>query len=232
MDAFIQIVFVLLILSMITEKITNLVKLRPTSWVKSIALLFVSKKSETENAEQQRSREIQTMAIITGIVVALMTRASIFHVSDPSFELGWQAFDFKQDNAWLHVLYEVFGCLLTGFFLSLGSKFFHDLLDLLLESKNLKRKLNDREAIQNLHTIEEVDNYIAEVEPILVEKKLEEYLQSVANFSHFEYDETEEAANVYLLNMSDEDWNDLKDVIVVKTANKKNKKIQLNYLDF
>lgn len=232
MDAFIQIVFVLLILSMITEKITNLVKLRPTSWVKSIALLFVSKKSAIENADQQRSREIQTMAIIAGIVVALLTRASIFQIYNPAFELGWQSFDFSQDNAWLHALYDIFGCLLTGFFLSLGSKFFHDLLDLLLESKNLKRKLNDRESIANLHTIEEVDRYIAEVEPVLVEKKLEEYLQSVANFSHFEYDETEEAANVYLLNMSDEDWKGLKDFILVKTANKKSKKITLNYIDF
>ena len=232
MDAFIQIVFVLLILSMITEKITNLVKLRPTSWVKSIALFFVSNKKSVENSEKQRTREIQTMAIIAGITVALLTRASIFHVSDPKFSLGWQNFDFDQNNAWLSGLYDVFGCLLTGFFLSLGSKFFHDLLDLLLEAKNLKRKLNDRESVKNLHSIEEVDEYLAEIEPIVVEKELKKYLRTVSQVSHFEYDETESAANVYLTSMKEGDWVNLKDFIEVNMANKQVKRIALNYIDF
>lgn len=232
MDAFIQIVFVLLILSMITEKITNLVKLRPTSWVKSIALFFVSKKQGLEKSEKQRTREIQTMAIIAGITVALVTRASIFHVSDPNFNLGWQHFDFCQNYAWLYVLYDIFGCVLTGFFLSLGSKFFHDLLDLLLEAKNLKRKLNDRESVKNLHTIDEVDDYIAEVEPIVIETELKKYLSTVQNVSHFEYDETESAANVYLSEMTDDDWDKLKEYIDVKMANKQMKRIALNYIDF
>ena len=36
-------------------------------------------------------------------------------------------------------------CLLSSFFLAFGSKFFHDLLDLIFQVKNLKRKLNKPE---------------------------------------------------------------------------------------
>src|SRR5690606_11324241 len=40
------------------------------------------------------------------------------------------------------------GIFLTGFFLSFGSKFFHDLLDTLMQVKQYKRKLNTQETFE------------------------------------------------------------------------------------
>jgi hypothetical protein len=168
--------------------------------------------------------------VVVGIVVAVATRASIFGISDPNFELGWHAFDWEQDNMLLYLVADFFGSVFSGIFLSLGSKFFHDLLDLLLESKNLKRKLTDRESIKNLHTIEEFDAYIEEVEPVVVELEIEKYLKTVPQFKFFEYSEDDNAANVYLNDISQDDLEKLKPQVQVQLANKSVKDIELNYI--
>jgi hypothetical protein len=232
MDAFIQIIFVLLILSMITEKITNLIKMRPTSWAKQFCMLFLKKKkkSEIKDEKEEKIRQVQLISVVVGIVVAVATRASIFGISDPNFELGWHAFDWEQDNMLLYLVADFFGSVFSGIFLSLGSKFFHDLLDLLLESKNLKRKLTDRESIKNLHTIEEFDAYIDEVEPVVVELEIEKYLKTVPQFKFFEYSEDDNAANVYLNDISQDDLEKLKPQVQVQLANKSVKEIGLNYI--
>ena len=53
----------------------------------------------------------------------------------------------------------VLGCCATGFFISFGSKFWHDTLDLLLYTKNLKEKLADSNTYTP-DTIEQFDEYI------------------------------------------------------------------------
>src|SRR5690606_42039440 len=50
------------------------------------------------------------------------------------------------------------GFVLTAFFLAFGSKFFHDLLDTLLQVKEYKRKMNDRETYQ-VSNIKQFDEY-------------------------------------------------------------------------
>jgi hypothetical protein len=232
MDAIIQIVFVLLILSLITERITNLVKVRPSSWFKSVCMIFkMGSKEDTVDPAEVKMREVQIIAIVVGVLIALAARASIFQIHDASFKLGWADLGPDYKFVW-DGIYDIFGCLLAGIFLSLGSKFFHDLLDLLLQAKNLKRKLNDREGIQDLHTIEEFDKYIAEVEPVMVEAELNKYLASMSNFKHFEYSEDDQAADVYMNPLSEAELQALKKSITVKLANKKSIEIELNYIDF
>ena len=43
----------------------------------------------------------------------------------------------------------VIGCIVTGLFLSQGSKFFHDLLDTILYYKNVKKALYSKQEIEN-----------------------------------------------------------------------------------
>lgn len=236
-DHFIQVTFVLLILSMITEKVTNFIKLNfPDNRIKrafnwKIKLSNDASLDDYEDvAKNKKNREIQTLATLIGLAIAYGCRANIFRIYEADFELGWLGSEINSDYFSNYFLSDLFGCGLTGLFLSLGSKFFHDLLGLLLESKNLKRKLKDREGVGNLQTIEEFDQYIAEVEPLVIEKHLNEYLKSVPEFQHFEYSETDDAADVYLGNVSDDQLKSLKNVLPIQLANKETKMVELNYI--
>lgn len=130
------------------------------------------KKDEIDQDAQ--SSEIDVLSLITGFFIAFAFRADIFGMfkaatsPDGLSELNWGAEKFplvingnsleftaiKFDSE-----LELVGILITGFFLSFGSKFFHDLLDNLLQIKNLKRKLNDKESY-TIQSIEEFDEYI------------------------------------------------------------------------
>ncbi|MCB9224481.1 MAG: hypothetical protein R2780_14875 [Crocinitomicaceae bacterium] len=236
-DHFIQVTFILLILSMITEKITNFIKLNfPDNKLKKafnwdIKLSNNASMEDYEDvAKNKKNREIQTLATIIGVAIAYGCRANIFRIYDTDFEMGWLSSEISADYFKRHLLSDFFGCGLTGLFLSLGSKFFHDLLGLLLESKNLKRKLTDREGVSNLQTIDEVDKYIAEVEPIVVESHLNQYLRTIPAFQHFEYSETDDAADVYLGEISEDELHNLQPMISVPLANKTTKQVALNYI--
>lgn len=119
----------LFILSMISERVTNFIKLNlPTT-----AYLGNFKQKEPNEAdEKKRERGVLNWAIIMGLLTAICAKADLFTM----LKEGDLAADWKRDpEFWV-------GITLTGLFISLGSKFWHDLLDLLLEVKNLKGKLN------------------------------------------------------------------------------------------
>ena len=236
-DHFIQVTFVLLILSMITEKVANFIKLNfPDNRLKrffnwKIKLGHNASISDYQDvAKNKKNREVQTLATIIGIVVAYGCRANIFRIYETDFEMGWMSGEINSDYFRHYFISDFFGCGLTGLFLSLGSKFFHDLLGVLLETKNLKRKLTGREGVGNLQTVDEFDRYIAEVEPLVVEKQLTEYLKNIPAYEHFEYSETEETADVYLGKISDDELKELKQVLSISLANKTTKEVALNYI--
>lgn len=235
-EIFIQVTFVLLILSMINEKLVNFVKLRfPDNAFKRLINpgIRFSKYAKVEDyieaEENKNNREIQTLAIVMGVALAFLCRANLFLIYESTYDLGWQNV-IDHGYSWRAFGSDLIGCTLTGIFLSLGSKFFHDLLGIILETKNLKRKLNDRDSISKLHTIEEFDRYIAEVEPVVVEKKLKEFFQGNNKVQHFEYSESDSAADVYLRDTDYEEAEQMEQFITVELANKTNKVIELNYI--
>ena len=71
--------------------------------------------------------------------------------------MGWKGFSIKGLEP-LKILQMVFyqftGCLATGFFLSFGSGFFHDLLDMLYDVRRLRRKIADEYVFQSPDTEE------------------------------------------------------------------------------
>src|SRR5690606_28958242 len=78
----------------------------------------------------------------------------------------------------------IIGFLLTAFFLAFGSKFFHDLLDTLLQVKNLKRKLNDRETY-SIETVQELEEQLKYTQVQLVRLAIEQnrhWLEKLPNF--------------------------------------------------
>jgi hypothetical protein len=177
---------ILFILSLITEKITILIR-KHTPHFSDIINTFLNlfrkkkktlKKLSSQISEEKKAKEIMLFSFIVGTLVAFISNANIFilfRATDYSNML-FEPFNFEWD-------WKAVGFIFTGLFLSLGSKFFHDLLDTLLQIKNLKRKMNDEKTYQ-IETIKEFDEYLKLTEGELVRMALREnieYLKSHDN---------------------------------------------------
>jgi hypothetical protein len=137
--------------------------------------------SQVEKSEQPRIEfAISKLSILIGFWVAFAFHANIFdmlRVDYPHETLGWngQIYSFfknfgmlftdkvgeasgyfKALNYWRPL--EMFGGFLgTGLLLSFGSKFFHDLLEILYSLKQTKKALADSELFKNIRTKKELD---------------------------------------------------------------------------
>lgn len=168
MDSFLAIAIILLILSLITEKLTNWwrkytplrVISRPTG-----LLANVSKSSSHSDAYHKRliEREVMALSILMGFLVAGSLKADLIAMitsSDPRKTLFWYSENpypgMDPTGQWLATLLGIFLC---GFFLSFGSKFFNDLVGMLYEVKGLKKKLNE-EKTYSLQSMAEFEEYL------------------------------------------------------------------------
>lgn len=160
-DKLILIATFLFILSLISERIANFFKLYlpEDRWFFFIPPGKFRTKQDNDYEEKCRARRVFVLALLSGFGVALVLKADVIAIfnsgRDPESTLGWDTFSLpKVANYkifWQNfgsILITISGCLLTGFFLSFGSKFWHDLLDLLLEVKNLRKKLVDEKTYQ------------------------------------------------------------------------------------
>lgn len=164
LDKLTAIGIILLILSLINEKITGLIR-KSTGHLTEIfpsTKRFVSKPAQKEvnpeMHERMKEQQVILFSIFMGCVVAFATNAdlfSLFQSPDPTTVLFSPNWDSK-------VGWKLLGILCTGIFLSFGSKFFHDLLDTLLQIKNLKRKLNDPQTYQT-GSVQELDAHLIKV---------------------------------------------------------------------
>ncbi|MFI5405628.1 MAG: hypothetical protein ACHQ1D_03855 [Nitrososphaerales archaeon] len=131
-NIWITIVTILFALSLISERISNLLKLQ----IKKFRI-----EPSDEIKKKEKERDIMWLALISGLFVSIVSGAdfftlineaklvSIFNIGDPS----------------LPMLRTLMGIFLSGVFISMGSKFWHDILDIVLEFSNL-RKYRSREA--------------------------------------------------------------------------------------
>jgi len=127
-DALIVLLTILLPLSFIAERITNLIKLFiPDGF---LGLGNVRYKEDDPIMEKKRERRIFAISLISGELVSFSLKADLFAIINQG-TFGWTTP--TTGYSW------IIGCLFTGFFLSWGSKFWHDLLEILLEMKNIRR---------------------------------------------------------------------------------------------
>lgn len=176
MDKLIEIGIILFILSLISERLTNYIKLY-------LPILRQDKETppEVKDLEKQRKRVQKReritflLALVCGLVTAFASKADLFLlINTPTVEytkaldLGWEGY--KESGGKL--FQTLLGCFLTGIFLSFGSKFWHDALDLLFQIKNLRRKAVEALDIKNL---EELKTKVSEEEE---EKPVEESYSS------------------------------------------------------
>ncbi|MBK9109521.1 MAG: hypothetical protein IPM92_14390 [Saprospiraceae bacterium] len=103
---------------------------------------------------KETRKKIQLLSGIVGMLVAITCNADFFYLIKAEGKMI--ALNSITDFSIMGII----GCIITGLFLSQGSKFFHDLLDTLLYYKNVKRALYSKQEIENklLHS---PDNYTA-----------------------------------------------------------------------
>lgn len=118
---------------------------------------FVSKGDGQE--KEKKENEITLLSVFIGIIIALAFRVNFIDliseigINPQKVDIGWkkEEFPFQWNNkqklfnieTWPFDPKFFIGILLTGFFLSFGSKFFHDLLDRLYYAKKAKQALSD-----------------------------------------------------------------------------------------
>lgn len=104
----------------------------------------------SDKEKQDVSFGITKLSILIGVLLAFAFHANLFEIvgsSKPHNVLNWKNFidEWKRSDTngfWL-VCTTLTGCFCAGFLLSFGSKFFHDLLEILCEVKQAKRTLSD-----------------------------------------------------------------------------------------
>ncbi|MFA6058435.1 MAG: hypothetical protein WC756_09565 [Taibaiella sp.] len=158
MDPIIKIVIVLFVLSVVWERINEFLKIYLSCfslpWLKKIRIIgdTTTKYPEGTAMEQSRQFRILKLNLFIGTITAIACHADMIALiknpDDPSSVLGWfhepASPNTKNEITFWKQIYFVFefffGCLLTGAFISMGSKFWHDLLDILVAVKNVKRQ--------------------------------------------------------------------------------------------
>lgn len=125
----VSLVVVLLPLSFISERFSNFFKLILPSEGK-FSFGNIRHKEDDARKEKTRERKIFIISLLSGEIVAFSLKADLFQIIENG-KIGWN----QESEGLLWII----GCLFTGFFLSWGSKFWHDLLGILFEVKNLRK---------------------------------------------------------------------------------------------
>ena len=174
LDSLIAIFIILFILSVIVEKITQLIRkyapfIKPNSKIKqtktgrAMATFWRNiNNKETgrfKELDKRIEREVNSLSFIVGLTIAILFRVDLikmFKAPDPRTVLFWS--DNTSYDTYEKIAF-AFSISLTGFFLTFGSKFFHDVLDNLLQVKNLKRKLLDDNTF-NVDGVKQLDEFL------------------------------------------------------------------------
>lgn len=153
------IVITLFVLSMINERLVNWLKLNFQSLYEHPKNKVTTRLENNlgnfripqviSSEEKKRVRGIENITIFCAFFTALITKANLFYL----LEKGKLADSIGFDNSLL-------GCFLTGLFISLGSKFWHDVLDVVLNYSNFRKKLADPNLFQSEST-KELTEYLA-----------------------------------------------------------------------
>lgn len=141
-DKVIAIAIVLFILSQVTERLANLIKLsfpQPSYRDKPGASRWLGNLKVREgNKEDEKNRErgVLVLSIVCGIVVATVTLLPFNCGQNPAAPPT--GMEWLSDTPWWWMY-----AILAGLFISFGSKFWHDALDLLYTYKLAKQKIAD-----------------------------------------------------------------------------------------
>lgn len=155
LEKLITLVTTLFTLSLVSERVINWMKLYFGQAGKKFPFFTnrdedISKQSNDPKLNTIRERKILGLNITVGILIAFLAHANLFEILrsvNPAENLGWNTIDWPDrfsNQIWL-IFNNIIGCTLSGLCMSMGSKFWHDTLDLLFYSKNLRQKMVEKE---------------------------------------------------------------------------------------
>lgn len=194
---------------------------------------------EVNKADQEK--EVTALSFIVGFLVAYCFNANLFNLFKPALELGWGNTAPFVPDPWYALNPEYFdtgiatgiGFILTAFFLAFGSKFFHDLLDTLLQIKDLKRKLNDKETF-DIETVDELKEQLKYTQGELVRLAIAENISSFENLPNFlslhEGLDIQTDTKVAYLNLTDNNIEGLPGVLPYTLSDNKRRTVPLKIL--
>ena len=142
-EPLINLITVLTVLSVAAERITELIKLRREN-------LRVRKAKEDD--EKMRVYSISLTSMIVGIFLAVLAKANFFEILT-SLENPWSTLGWVQvtGSTWIRAealtnigtfFYALAGSVITGIALGFGSKFWHDILGVVFELRDMVRTKN------------------------------------------------------------------------------------------
>jgi hypothetical protein len=163
MTEYIGLVIILFLLSIICERLADFLKnylgecnTGMGLWLKNQLKIgdLLDKKKPGSLSEEQRYYRILKINIWCGFFIAWALNANLFNIiankRDPFNAIGWNnvTWFWEANFVWsfrrfVDVFVFITGCFATGLFISFGSKFWHDLLDILYQVKNYRRLLAD-----------------------------------------------------------------------------------------
>ncbi len=157
----IQLVIILFLLSMVCERIADFLKhyLSESNFFKIGDTL--TKSPNNSVAENKRAYRIMKINVCCGVITATILKADLIkifnNIESPGQTIGWSTIEGYNT---IDYCFLIPGIVLTGCFISFGSKFWHDLLDILYEIKNTKRVLSDPDTykIDNTNSLLKVFN--------------------------------------------------------------------------
>ena len=154
LEKLITLLTTLFTLSLISERIINWMKLYFGQTGKKLLFFTntkedITKRSNNPQLNTIRDRKILGLNIIVCVLVAFLVHANLFDflkLENPTEHLGWNRFQLpKGSREWLYALFNtILGCVMSGLCMSMGSKFWHDALDLLFQIKKQREKLADK----------------------------------------------------------------------------------------
>ncbi|MEM9546603.1 MAG: hypothetical protein AAGA77_11565 [Bacteroidota bacterium] len=168
----ITVIFTLFVASTVNERIIEFIKL----YFKNFSL-----KSVDVREEHHRHRRLWLLTLGVGMITAALMEIDFLSLADSE---GVKLKMFRSKGAWFgdgdNVFYSVTGYLFTAFFLSMGSKFWHDLLDIVFFVKRSKAKIGGFNP-DGLTSMDQVEEYLEQDDLRIAERALEnegEYLKS------------------------------------------------------
>lgn len=141
-EPLINLIVLLTTLSIISERVTNIFKLRRSNL----------RIPASEEAKRAREYTISFFALCIGVLVAVLVKADFFailkHLDSPWTTLGWlqvEKYNWTRTPATASIgnlIHCLAGCVITGCALGFGSKFWHDTLGSIYEIRTLARNRN------------------------------------------------------------------------------------------
>jgi len=166
LEGIIIVLFTLFVASTVNERIIEFIKIQ-------IPSLYL--KSTNSIEEIERHKRVWWVAFGMGLITSLLMDIDFNSlINHNNLSLS----GFGSYNSWFtgenknYFFLESGGYLFTALFLSMGSKFWNDLLDIVLLAKNAKRKISGFEP-QGVSAIGQVDKYVSEDDFEIARKALE-----------------------------------------------------------